>query len=363
MAKAIIRPLEPRDMGGIAELMHTRPELTSHEADLRTQQFEWIAFKNPFSRGEPTYFIAEEGGKLFAHVGLMPLDFATRGRPRRGYFGHDLYVHPEFRGRAGLGFMVTTSFYKTMEKATEKAFCCMIWTSPLNLQLQRRRKYHEIPGYRWVKLLDVDDKIQRLVASPWLAGAASAIANRLTGVADEVIAKMIRSDVEIDRIDRFDAEVDALSGRVMPKLETAVIRSSAYLNWKYADRPDHRMTVFAARRSGELTGVIVVRLGQRQKADTAYIADILADPDDQKTIGALYHRAITLTRDRGLPRLQCIIWDDRYTRLLKQLLFFRREDAPMLLGDLEACEDQARLKEASAWFLTYGDSDGFMLGD
>jgi GNAT superfamily N-acetyltransferase len=363
MAKASIRPLEPRDMGGIAELMLTRPELTSQEADLRTQQFEWIAFKNPFARGEPTYFIAEEGGKVFAHLGRMPLDFATRGKRRRGYFAHDLYVHPEFRARGGLGFMVTMGFYKAVEQASAQSFCCFVWTSPLNLQMQRRRKYHEIPGYRWVKLLDVEKKIQPLVKSPGLAGALSTITNRLSSVADEVVVRAMRPDVEVEPITRFDAETDALCDRVLPKLETAVVRSSTYLNWKYADRTDHRMTVFAARRKGELAGIIVVRLGQRQSRDDGFIADILADPDDPKTLGALYHQAISHARAGGIPRIQCIITDDRFTKVLQPFLFLRREDDPTLLGNLGACEDEARLKDAGAWFLTYGDSDGFMLGD
>lgn len=363
MAKASIRPLEPRDMGAIAELMQTRPELTSREADLRTQQFEWIAFKNPFARDEPTYFVAEEGGTVFAHLGRMPLDFATRGKRRRGYFAHDLYVHPEFRARSGLGFTVTMSFYKAIEQASAQSFCCFVWTSPLNLQMQRRRKYHEIPGYRWVKLLDVEAKILPRVKSPRVAGAVSTVANRLSAVADEVVVRAMRPDVEVEPITRFDDETDALCDRVLPKLETTVIRSSAYLNWKYADRADHRMTVFAARRRGELTGVIVVRLGQRLSPDDGYIADILADPDDGKTIGALYHRAISHARANGIPRIQCIVTDDRFTKILKPFLFLRREDAPTLLGNLGACEDEARLKDAGAWFLTYGDSDGFMLGD
>ena len=62
-----IRPLTTEDSEAIEELLKTRRELDEQGAQKRGKLLEWLAFHNPVSNGEPTYFIAEYKRKIIAH--------------------------------------------------------------------------------------------------------------------------------------------------------------------------------------------------------------------------------------------------------------------------------------------------------
>ena len=94
MPRYEIRALTPEDLPGMGLLMQSRNDLVGGEVQKRLKLIEWLAFENPFANGEPTYFIAVENGCIIAHLGRMPVEFMARGRCCKGYFIHDLYVHP-----------------------------------------------------------------------------------------------------------------------------------------------------------------------------------------------------------------------------------------------------------------------------
>ena len=113
---------------------------------------DWYAFENPYANDEPTYFIAEdeETGKIIGYLGRAPNRFVINGKPHQAYFAHDLYVHPDYRN---MGIFITMSLYKAIEDAC-KSFCCLVWTTDLNLEFQKRRGYHELKAGLFVKVFD-----------------------------------------------------------------------------------------------------------------------------------------------------------------------------------------------------------------
>lgn len=114
MSKVLIRPLYLEDISQMRALFQTRDDLDLDGAEKRTRMLEYIAFNNPYANGEPTYFVADDGEHIVGHLGRMPMKFLVKGKIHKGYYIHDLYVHPDYRA-SGKGFFVSNALYKKIE--------------------------------------------------------------------------------------------------------------------------------------------------------------------------------------------------------------------------------------------------------
>jgi len=101
------------------------------------------------------------------------------------------------------------------------------------------------------------------------------------------------SELEIKKIDRFDADVDALWQTFSTETKLAVIRDQRYLNWRYADAHDTEYELYECRekQTNKLRGVAI--LGKRDFVvpNTLYIIDWLVPKDDHDATTALVAHA------------------------------------------------------------------------
>jgi GNAT superfamily N-acetyltransferase len=359
MKDVTIRPLTHADMDNIGELFQTREELDQHGAEKRKRLFEWLAFRNPLADGQPTYFIAEHDGKIVAHLGRMPTEFIIKGKRRKSYFVHDLYVHPEYR-KKGLGFFLCMSLYKATENNSE-SFCCLVWTTQLNLGLQRLRGYHEQWADRYVKLFDPTEKLSKFIKQKSLAKACALILKALLLLTDSILVRLIPHKVGVSKIDRFDLSFDSLIQNISHKLGICSVRDSSCLNWKFIDRPFSNMTVFAARKNGRALGFVVVTLSPIKEYREGVIVDIMADPEDANTLSSLCKVAIDYCRERKVSSIECCLTDKRFVKIFKRFLFLKAfGKKPVMLANLDKCEEKEYLIDINNWHLNYGDSDRSM---
>ena len=94
-------------MPSVVKLCESRPRLGRLGAERRASIVEWVAFHNPVSDGNPTYFVGVQGDRVLAHLGRMPTLFNVHGRLETASYLHDLYVHPDLRNQQAQGFFLT----------------------------------------------------------------------------------------------------------------------------------------------------------------------------------------------------------------------------------------------------------------
>ena len=357
-----IRALLPEDIHKIGALIATHDEIDRAGCQKRVELLKWLAFSNPHANGEPTYFVAEDGERIVAHLGRMPIKFLINGKIESGYFVHDLYVDPEYR-KQGKGLFLTIALYKATE-ANSASFCCLVWTSDLNLQMQRRRGYHEMCADRYVKLLNPYGELERKIGQNSLAKAASLIFRGLGAVADSMLFLLVRPRLNISRIHRFDSRFDAMNQRAgIHKLGIMPLKTSEYLNWKFTQRPFSRAVVFAAEKNKEILGYIVLDIQNKGKYQTGTIVDIMADPEDRTTVCSLVIATIKHFRREKVHFIRCCLSNKKLGRILKRFLFFNTffYKEPVMLANLEKFSKGNYLADIHHWHLTYADSDYFML--
>ena len=357
-----IRGLLPEDIHKIGALIGTRDEIDRAGCEKRVELLKWLAFSNPYANGEPTYFVAEDGERIVAHLGRMPTKFLINGKIESGYFVHDLYVDPEHR-KQGKGLFLTMALYKATE-ANSASFCCLVWTSDLNLQMQRVRGYHEMCADRYVKLLNPCGKLEEKLGQNSLAKAASLIFRGLGAVVDSILFLLVRSRVNISRIHRFDSRFDAMNQRAgIQKLGIMPLKTSEYLNWKFTQRPFSRTVVFAAEKNNEILGYIVLDIQNEGRYQTGAIVDIMVDPDDRTTVYSLVIAAIKHFRREKVHYIRCCLSNKKLGRIFKRFFFFNTffYKEPVMLANLEKFSKKNSLTNINHWHLTYAASDEGML--
>jgi GNAT superfamily N-acetyltransferase len=353
-----IREIRPEDLPQLEELLATRPELNAEGAKKRAQLMDWIAFHNPNSGQDATYFVAEHNGKIIGFHGRMPTKFNFEGVLKNGYFIHDLYVHPTYREK-GMGFWLTVAFAKEIEN-TSKYFFILVWMTGFNLQLQRRRKYFELEDRieTFKKVLKSKVYLEHFLRSKLLANITSPVVDLILQFLD--LKLWFLPEEKLQKVTRFDGRFDELMQRVAPKIGITSVRNSEVLNWRYIDRPFPRDTILARSQNDQIKGFVVLCENPRYKGQ-GEILDLVADPNDTETVTILIKGAIRHFKQMGFHTVSCFMSNKRYSKQLTNCLFIKRKEKKVvLLGNCEQ-EDLSVMKELQNWHFTKSESDGFML--
>lgn len=351
-----IRELRPADMGAYADLCAARDGLDRAAAERRAEVVSWVAFSNPDTDGNPTYFVAADGDRILAHLGRMPAAFQMGAERTRGSYIHDLFVHPEVRER-GRGFFTAMKLYRAAERACP-TFAALVWTNEINIALQQARKYEQLWVDGRAKVLALDARIDNTVPIEPLAVAGKLAARFALQAADVAIAAASRARRTVEVIEQFDDRFDRLADRLAGRIGVGPVKSSRYLQWKYADWPHQSWSAFAAVDGGELLGFAVV-VDSAGEPPTATLAELVAAPDDIRTIAALIERSVTHCREVGMSRIQAIATDSRFARILEHHLFLKREPKlPLFLARADQAANPTLLRSPGSWHLSYGDSEG-----
>ncbi len=356
------RPLAESDTDQLRALLKTRDGADPERVERRLRFVEWIAFHNPSANGEATYLVTEYAGQIVAHLGRMPTFFVVGGEVVRGYFAHDLFVHPELR-RRGLGYGLTVSLYKEVE-ARSPGLVCMLGMTPVNLRIQRRLGYKELVSDRFVKFLDAR-ALSSLVPAPVLFPPFRQLLSATLRAVDAGARRLTPGPGRIIEIERFDARFDALMTRIVHKVGICTLRTFDYLNWKYVDGPFDRRTVLACGDDEEIRGFVVLAVPSGAEATKGFVLDIMADPQDERTVSALCLAALRYFRDQRVHAAHCQVTDPRYVRVFRRHLFFRGRSRPtMTLANVDRLDNRDEiLLNIENWHMTHGDSDGFAFGN
>jgi hypothetical protein len=106
---------------------------------------------------------------------------------------------------------------------------------------------------------------------------------------------------EIRPVTSFDERVDALWSSARSQFPFAVVRSSAYLNWRYADRRAGDYRLLVAEEGGRWLGYAVLRAAGTK----AVVADLLTLPDRGDVAESLLGAVRDGSRDDGQQTVEC----------------------------------------------------------
>jgi GNAT superfamily N-acetyltransferase len=355
--KLTLRGYQPSDLSSVQKLMAAH--FMNEDVIKRGQIFDWIALHNPYTNGETNYLVIEDGEKIVAYEGRMPVEIMINGEREKGYFFHDTLVHPEYR-RKGLGLTLVNNIKKTWEDKTD-TFAVGVWMNQFTHEMMRRRGYYELYANYFIKPLNIESSLAKMIKTQAGARLAAAPFNGLTSTYDYAARTFSGRNISISPVSRFDGRFDEFADAVSKKFSMVVVRSSRYLNWKYVDRPYAGYTNIAAEREGRLAGYAVLLPTVIDNLKVGVIVDILADPDDAGAIGALCEASTRFFRRAKADFIVCVLTNENFIRIFQRHFFLKRhKTAPPMIANMDKHGDQEILRDISRWFFTCGDSDGFV---
>ncbi len=360
MTSTTIRPLTPDDMERMEALLQTRDDTDPQKTKMRLKILSWLAFENPFADDQPTYFIADNGKEIIAHLGKMPIEFIIDGRLQKGYFIHDLFVHPNYRKNGG-GFFLSMQLYQSVEKSLD-SFALLIWTNKQNLAMQKTRGYHELYADRYRKFIYPDLFLKKHIKPDILARLSSFILRKIMTAIDWILCLPIPTGIPVRKIKSLSDQFDQPNPNLIQNIGICPFPSSQYLNWHYINNPFSEMEILIAEENDQIRGYIVLCTILTESHHEGFIVDIMVNPNDKRTLRSLLRASVKYMRSENVNSIRCCLSDPKLSRFLKSWLFFRNnfKKEPIMLANFSNHEEHSRLIDIRNWHITYGVSDAFV---
>jgi len=332
---------------------------SASELARRREVFRWYTERNPFLRGRPPYWCLHDGARIIGMHGHMPVVYDVDGRERLGHMAQDDLLHPSCRGK-GLGQVLLDGV-----RAQAPDFAAAMWFNDANHRSYGKAGWIDVPGFRrWVRFLDAG-RLVKEIGNPALARAARIAGPLALRALDLPGWLRRRGGLRFEPIEQFDARFDALWERAKAGLGISVRRSSAYLDWRYAQMPLRRYERFAALDArDQLLGYLVWRFVPEDGRPLVRIFDVLVDPAAPGVLEAMIAHVIAAARRENATHVVCAAAHPPLVAGLRRLGFLanRREEYHMI-SNWEPGFVRPDVTDIRRWHLTLGDADGDVWSD
>lgn len=316
------------------------------------KRFDWMYRRSPFGAATVWLAIEEESGEIVGSAGALPRPVYVDGRAVPGCVFADFWIHPRYRV---LG--PALKLQRACLSAVESSTYAIAYDFPRAAMVAVYKRLGfplDAALVRLTRPLRLDRQIAARIGSPVLARAVSSVANTVFRWRDRLFTRAPEHVVSHGPA-AFDADFTALASETAARHSPCVVRSAAYLNWRFRDHFHVRYELLAARRQSELRGYLVVT----ETAESLEIADALF-ADDDAVVRDLVAAASDLARQRRKQSLNVpLAASSPIVDALLRLGFYARERQAVIAYGLRPETDAGmsarKLPAAASWWFTAGD--------
>ena len=263
-----IRPFRTGDEQGLVDCFNAVFGEMEEEFQPRTlDEWEWAFARNPAGR---RIWVAECEGEVVAQCAALPYRVHIDGRAHTFTQGVDSMVHPAHRRglrRPGLFVATARPFF---EKYGGLGGDILHYGWPVEPAWRIGKTFlgYEIIRTQTIHFRDMDPGPEDLPEG-------------------------------VERLERFDDDVQALYERCRPDWGASIVRDATYMNWRFPESPRADYDLFGVRGTGgELVACAVFRKADWPRAESGLIMDWLVPPDELAAGGRL--RDAILSRARAV---------------------------------------------------------------
>jgi GNAT superfamily N-acetyltransferase len=317
-------------------------------AEASRLRWEWQYRRNPNNpRQEPEIWIAREGPAIIGQYATMPVKLSLQGREVQGSWGMDVMVAPE-RQRQGLGEVL----FRTWDRNVGASLG--LGLSESSYRLFQKLRWPDVgPVPCFVKPLT-----RRALRRPEWPPVLNRLVSALTLPFVRIVSRNRPLRAEVRLLQRFDESFTRLWNTIAPKLDLAVRRDAAYLNWKFANAPHVRYSIAALRRNDQNAGYAVYRHTQEPRGRVTLLVDFLTDPDDAEGFETLLGWVDREARRADSDKIRVFAMHAAFRRALKRCGYFQVKSTMEFVVKVNAVDvPGAFYEDTDGWHITLGDSD------
>ena len=221
--------------------------------------WQWEFMDAP--EGPSNIRVIEDKGTIIGHIALIPVRFQYLDKEIVVGKSEDSSLHKDYRGKRLFGKLEHQCF----DTAAEKGYSVSYSISRTARAVHIKAGYHplkSIEGY--FVPLRTDHVVSELKNAGVISGYQAWFAGPLLKVLARRFRKRVKradappADIKIEQISQFSDEFDDLWKRFAEQNRVITIkRSSAYLNWRFTQKPNHHYEIYVARQRDELVGYLI----------------------------------------------------------------------------------------------------------
>jgi hypothetical protein len=160
--------------------------------------------------------------------------------------------------------------------------------------------------------------------------------------------------IEIEEVSLLDDQFDGFWQKALSLCSVMGIRNRNYLTWRYVQHPTRTYMIYRARKSGEMTGYIVLRKVELLNFNSAVIVDLLAL--DEVALSALVRRGIQHSQQEGVDLIGLIVPQGHlYYKILRKMGFL--PSFKKFLFMVYPNSDKEMILSPEKWYVNWGDTD------
>jgi hypothetical protein len=318
--------------------------------------WRWEFLENPARRQE--ILLAFSGDTLAAQYAVLPTRLQVGDREHDAALSLDTATAAAFRGR-GLFPRLARQLYREAADAGSVAVFGFpnVNSAPI--------LFHKLG---WTELAPFPLLVKPLegAASEWLQrrGAAGRLVAPLAEIALAATRRRVPTqpgNLALDEVRSFPSDTDALWERARRGKRICVVRSRAYLDWRYANHPDRPYRIYTLREGGGLVGILVTRRQDRSGFRSGFLLDLLCDENRPEVAAVLVGAAENQLRGEGAHLLTALMYPGTVAHAALARAGFRSVPARLLPQEIHfgvcTLTKDLSLTDPRHWYLTWGDSD------
>jgi GNAT superfamily N-acetyltransferase len=317
-------------------------------AEASRLRWDWQYRRNPNNpQQEPEIWIAREGTAIVGQYATMPVKLHVAGADVHGSWGMDVMVAPE-RQRQGLG----EALFRTWDRNVGAAL-------GLGLSESSHRLFRKL---RWPEVGPLPCLVKPLTRRALRRPNWPVLLNKLVSAVTLpfvlIVARSRPLGAEVRIVRRFDESFTALWEAVAPKLDFAVQRDAAYLNWKYVSAPHVRYSIAALRRDDRNVGYAVYRHLHEPRGRVTLLVDFLTDPDDERGFETLLAWVDREARKAHSDKIRAFAMHAGFRKMLRRAGYFSVKSTVEFVAKVNAVDlAPSFYEDTEQWHVTLGDSD------
>ncbi|BEQ13524.1 GNAT family N-acetyltransferase [Desulfoferula mesophila] len=260
--------------------------------------WQWEFMDTP--EGPSNIRVIEDKGAIVGHIALIPIRFQYMDKEIVVGKSEDSSLREDYRGKRLFGKLEHQCF----DEAAEKGYAASYSISRTANDVHIKAGYHPLkPIEGYFVPLRSDQVVSELKSAGIISGYQAWFARPLLKVIERRFRRRLEraesppAGITIERMTRFTTEFDDLWRRFACQNRVITIkRSSAYLNWRFNQKPNNEYEIYAARCKGELVGYLVCTSVKRKgnfKVDLkiGVTSDFLFLNSHQEVLAPLIYRA------------------------------------------------------------------------
>jgi hypothetical protein len=313
------------------------------------QRYTWLYMDNPEGQARVWIATPSHSREMIGVAAAFPRRILHSGKEIRGWVLGDFSVHPNHR-TLGPALALQRACLEGLSRG-EEGFCLDFPSDAMLAVYKRLHIDAKAEMIRLAKPLRADRKVAAKLSVPLLARGVSAMVNAALGLRGRNLlnAGPLAFGVEAGP---WGEEFTEAAFRWADPQEVRVLRTAAYLNWRFGRHPGKTYTMLTARENAELRGFLIYHLFEGD----AFINELHGQSDAASR--ALIDWAIEKVREEGVHTVSAQWISTQCGRqLLEESGFHPRESRPVVLLGLPHMDGCSTQSQTLSWYLTEGDRE------